>query len=63
MRDEVGVDEAVGVGNGVRVGLGVYVDVAVAVRDGVALGVYVGSRQTGVESPRASGSRVLPYSS
>jgi hypothetical protein len=69
VRDGVGVSEGVFVAVGVRVGLGVDVDVTVGVSDcvgvaeAVALGVYVGSRQTGVESPRARGSRVLPYSS
>ena len=55
--------EGVAVAVGVRVGLGVTVEVFGGVRVGVALGVNVGSRQTGIESVRLSGSRVLPCSS
>ena len=60
-----GVAEGVNVRVGVLVAVreGVTVRVIVGVSDGVALGVYVGSRQMGVESPRASGSRVFPCSS
>ncbi len=57
------VFEGVKVDVGVRVGLGVNVNVLVGVREGVTLGVYDGSRHTGVESLRARGSRVSPYSS
>jgi hypothetical protein len=39
----------------------VNVDVFVGVKVGVALGVKSGSRQTGIESTRAAGSRVSPY--
>jgi hypothetical protein len=39
----------------------VKVGVFVGVNDGVALGVKSGSRQTGIESTRAAGSRVSPY--
>lgn len=46
---------------GVREGVTVKVCVMVGVSEGVALGVKVGSRQIGVESPRARGSRVSPY--
>jgi hypothetical protein len=53
----VGVRDGVTDGVGVREG----VNVIVGVNDGVGLGVKVGSRQTGVESPRAAGSRVSPY--
>lgn len=44
-----------------RVNVGVKVNVFAGVNDGVALGVKSGSRQTGVESTRAAGSRVSPY--
>jgi hypothetical protein len=39
----------------------VAVNVFVGVKEGVADGVKSGSRQTGVESTRAAGSRVSPY--
>ncbi len=58
---KVGVLEGVKVEVGVLVGLGVNVEVFVGVSDGVALGLYVGSRQMGVESPRPKGSSVSPY--
>lgn len=61
--DAVAVLEGVNVAVGVRLGLGVNVIVFVGVRDGVALGVYEGSRHTGAESLRPNGSRVSPYSS
>jgi len=57
----VGVREGVCDGVTVLVAVGENVRVIVGVSDGVALGVYAGSRQTGVESPRAMGSRVPPY--
>jgi hypothetical protein len=46
---------------GVCVNVGVNVKVLVGVRVGVALEVNSGSRQTGIESARADGSRVSPY--
>ena len=41
--------------------VGVNVNVMVGVNVGVALGVKSGSKQTGIESTRAAGSRVSPY--
>lgn len=46
--------------NGLRVGVGVKRKVRVEVGSGVALGVNNGSRQAGIESRRAAGSRVWP---
>ena len=44
----------------VRVGVGVRGDATVEVGNGVELGVHEGSRQAGMESTRAEGSRVYP---
>ena len=44
----------------VRVGVGVKREASVEVGNGVALGVNDGSRQAGMESTRADGSRVYP---
>ena len=60
---KVWVGVKVGVKEGVNVGLAVKVEVMVGVKDGVGLGVKFGSRQTGVESLRLSGSSVWPFSS
>ena len=63
MNEDVTVAVGVRVGLGVNVGVREGVIVAVGVSEGVALGVNEGSRQTGVESLRLNGSRVLPCSS
>ena len=44
----------------VRVGVGVKPETSVEVGNGVALGVKDGSKQAGIESTRADGSRVYP---
>jgi len=44
--------------NGTGVGVGVTRTARVEVGKGVTLGVKDGSRQAGIESPRAAGSRV-----
>ena len=43
-----------------KFGLGVRVGMSVDVGKGVALGIKPGSRQAGIESTRAAGSRVCP---